>query len=295
MMTKTAEDRVQDAEAKLRGQIGRINQLEAHCLHLSEWLTGWHSSWNILIVALGALVATQAAAATIWGQTNNVVLGVYTGFGVVIAIGAAINALIRPGERATKFAEVARRCDSVSSQFELRRAAIDRTLPAGDRAEQLDLALGALSDDIHRSFHILKRRELELYNAGPFYLKREKREANIAIPELDPVIECAMEDLSSFVYPTGLRISRVRRRHKGLQAPGARAAAIHTFMHLKHGGYHIVPDEIELWARTNGWKPTDADGLRRYAAGVGKGNRYHTAPDPLGPLQGRSWYDEIVG
>ena len=55
-----------------------------------------------------------------------------------------------------------------------------------------------------------------------------------------------------------------------------------------------MPDAIDLWAQTNGWKSKDGDSLRRYAAGVGRGNRYHTAPDPLGPLQEGNWYDGIV-
>jgi hypothetical protein len=53
-----------------------------------------------------------------------------------------------------------------------------------------------------------------------------------------------------------------------LNDPNARAAAIHTFKHLKHHGYAFEPDLAHSWAIVHRWKPNDAQQLSEYAAGV---------------------------
>jgi hypothetical protein len=114
--------------------------------------------------------------------------------------------------------------------------------------------------------------------------------------ELDPVVELAMRHLTSFVYRRR-RIYNLRheRREKSLKDRGARSAAIHTFKHLKHGGYNFEPDDIQSWALAHRWKSADAAELSEYAAGVIAGTRYHTDPDPLGPFQRRDWYASVIG
>lgn|GEM_PF-3280752 len=104
---------------------------------------------------------------------------------------------------------------------------------------------------------------------------------------LDPVVQAAMTDLTSWVYPP-LR-ERVRRRlggqgkwERSLKNPSNRAAAIHMCKHLKHHGYDFPPDQLHSWAMAHGWKAEDAQELHDYAAGVLAGTRYHTHPDPFG-------------
>ena len=116
------------------------------------------------------------------------------------------------------------------------------------------------------------------------------------VPELDPVVELAMRDLSSWVYRRRRIYNlRLERREKSLENQGARAAAIHTFKHLKHGGYPFEPDALQAWALAHHWKEADAAELNEYAAGVLSGTRYHTDPDPLGPLRRREWFASVTG
>jgi hypothetical protein len=74
-----------------------------------------------------------------------------------------------------------------------------------------------------------------------------------------------------------------------LNDPNARAAAIHTFKHLKHHGYAFEPDLAHSWAIVHRWKPNDAQQLSEYAAGVSSGNRCHTGPDPIGRQATHRW------
>ena len=116
------------------------------------------------------------------------------------------------------------------------------------------------------------------------------------VPELDPVVDLAMRDLTSFVYRRRRIYNlRIEKREKSLKDSGARAAAIHTFKHLRHGGHHFDPADIQSWALAHRWTAADAAELGDYAAGVLAGNRYHTDPDPLGPLPRRDWYASVIG
>ena len=116
------------------------------------------------------------------------------------------------------------------------------------------------------------------------------------VPELDPVVELAMRDLTSFVYRRRRIYNlRLEKREKSIRDRGARAAAIHTFKHLKQGGYHFEPDATRSWALAHRWKAADAAELSEYAAGVLAGTRYQTDPDPLGPLRRRDWYASVIG
>jgi hypothetical protein len=119
-------------------------------------------------------------------------------------------------------------------------------------------------------------------------------------PELDPVVEAAMTHLTFWVNPP-LR-ERIRRRASGqgkwvrnLKNPSNRAAAIHTFKHLKHHGYDFPPDQLKAWALAHDWENEDAEELRAYAEGVLAGTRYHTDPDPIGMHAIHQWREDAAG
>jgi hypothetical protein len=105
---------------------------------------------------------------------------------------------------------------------------------------------------------------------------------------LDPVVEKALEHLTSFVEFDPLR--RVEKRELSLSKhPSDRAGAIHILKHLKHHRYPIEPAKIREWALAHGWTAEGAQELEGYAAGVVAGTRYHTAPDPFGQLAIHRW------
>jgi hypothetical protein len=100
---------------------------------------------------------------------------------------------------------------------------------------------------------------------------------------VDPVVEQALENLTSFVYRHRRIYSlRLEKRSRSMADPSARAAAVHTFKHLKHHGYTYDPKSVATWASAHGWRVGDVDELRGYATGVLAGQRYHTHPDPFG-------------
>jgi hypothetical protein len=102
-------------------------------------------------------------------------------------------------------------------------------------------------------------------------------------PTLDPVAVEALKHLTAFVFRRRRIYNlRLEKRRKSLTDPGARAAAIHTFKHLKHHGYRFDPSGVFDWATEHGWPPAEAGELSDYAAGVIEGTRYHTDPDPIG-------------
>lgn len=109
-------------------------------------------------------------------------------------------------------------------------------------------------------------------------------------PTLDPVVEAAMNDLTSFVYRRRRVYSlKLEDREKSMKDPSARAGAIHMFKHLKHHGYTFQPDDLRGWAMAHGWSARDAQELSEYAGGVLTGTRYHTHPDPFGRLAIERW------
>lgn len=115
------------------------------------------------------------------------------------------------------------------------------------------------------------------------------------------VVEAAMRDLTAWVYPRrGGARHWFKKSPQGLHPPkgpvelGHRAAAIHTFKHLKHHGHQFSPAEIHNWAIAHGWTDDDAQELEAYATGVLAGTRYHTSPDPFGRLRYDRWQAESV-
>jgi hypothetical protein len=118
-------------------------------------------------------------------------------------------------------------------------------------------------------------------------------------PVLNPVVQAAMRNLTSSVYPS-LR-QRIhffthtnQKWERSLKNPSSRAEAIHTFKHLKHHGYDFPPDQLRDWAMTHGWETQDADELCDYAEGVLAGKRYHTDPDPVGMHAIHQWREDAA-
>jgi hypothetical protein len=130
---------------------------------------------------------------------------------------------------------------------------------------------------------------------------------SVQAPQLDPVVQEALKDITSWTYPRKRLFPRqaplalrrllapyLRKRgiyqggpapikpQRSLNDPSAKAAAIHGFKHLKHHGYAFEPDLVRSWALNHRWQPNDADQLSEYASGVLNGKRYHSGPDPMG-------------
>lgn len=111
---------------------------------------------------------------------------------------------------------------------------------------------------------------------------------------LDPVVQAAMTNLTSWVYPplrerTRRRVFGQGRWERNLKNPSNRAAVIHTCKHLKYHGFDFPPDQLRDWALAHGWRDEDADELHDYATGVRDGTRYHTSPDPVGRHAIHQW------
>jgi hypothetical protein len=116
---------------------------------------------------------------------------------------------------------------------------------------------------------------------------------------MDPVVQAAMIDLKSWVYPP-LR-ERLRRYLHGqgrwernLQNPSNRAATVHACKHLKYHGHDFQPDQLRDWAMAHGWKGDDADELHDDAEGVLAGRRYHTRSDPFGRAAIKRWREDAA-
>jgi hypothetical protein len=72
----------------------------------------------------------------------------------------------------------------------------------------------------------------------------------------------------------------------GIGHPSDRAAAIHAFRILKHGGHTWEPANIKAWAMANGWSARHADSLAEIAEGVKAGKAYRAGAN--------SWRDDIL-
>lgn len=119
-------------------------------------------------------------------------------------------------------------------------------------------------------------------------------------PDLDPVVQAAMADLTLWVYPPLRQRVRYfthnnRRWERSLKNPSNRAATVHLCKHLKHHKYDFQPDKLRDWAIAHGWKMEDAQKLHGYAEGVLAGARYHTHPDPFGTHAIHRWREDAAG
>ena len=97
-------------------------------------------------------------------------------------------------------------------------------------------------------------------------------------PQLDPVVQEALKDVSRWTYPRRRVLPRqaplalrkllapyLRKQgiyqggpapikpQRSLNDPSAKAAAIHAFKHLKHHGYVFEPDLVCSWALMHRW------------------------------------------
>lgn len=123
----------------------------------------------------------------------------------------------------------------------------------------------------------------ERSNRGyPWRMRLSRVDEPVSNSGLDPVVQAAMANLTSWVYPP-LR-ERMRRRFYGhgrwernLKNPSNRAAVIHTCKHLKYQGYDFPPEQLRDWALAHGWSDEDADALSRLCDG-------RTTGDSLPPV-----------
>lgn len=81
---------------------------------------------------------------------------------------------------------------------------------------------------------------------------------------------------------------------KGLEDRSNRAAAIHTFKHLRHHGYTFPLDDLQARTLAHGWPTDDAQQLSECANRVLTGMRYHTAPNPFGVTAINQWREEAT-
>ena len=101
---------------------------------------------------------------------------------------------------------------------------------------------------------------------------------------MDPVVNAAMTELTAWVYghrsTTGPKWLRFRRRDLG--DPPSRSATIHCLKNLRHWGYVFTPDELEAWARANGWRTQDSVELGVIAGQILDGVWFHTITNAFG-------------
>jgi hypothetical protein len=94
---------------------------------------------------------------------------------------------------------------------------------------------------------------------------------------LDPVVEVALEHLSSWI-----------NIGTGLAAPEDMKAAVEASRLLAAAGYDLRPKEIESWALLHDWTPDGAADLRQVSEGVLKRSRF----TPVG--SGPAWVPHIL-
>jgi hypothetical protein len=111
---------------------------------------------------------------------------------------------------------------------------------------------------------------------------------------LGPVLEAAMNDLTSWVYDSHVS-SYLRPRqlttHFHLDGPqgSGRAACVAMFKHLKHIGVGWDTESLCDWATRRGWVEKDISLLREFGNGIQSGTRYHTVPQPWARSMMASW------
>jgi hypothetical protein len=111
---------------------------------------------------------------------------------------------------------------------------------------------------------------------------------------LDPLLEAAMNDLTSLVYDSHVS-SFLRPRqlttHFHLDAPQGtgRAACVAMFKHIKHLGAQWDTAALCDWATRRGWIEKDIVLLREFGNGIQSGSRFHTASSPWAHSMMDSW------
>jgi hypothetical protein len=111
---------------------------------------------------------------------------------------------------------------------------------------------------------------------------------------LDPVLEAAMNDLTSWVYDshvTGFLRPHQLTTHFHLDGPrgSGRAACVAMFKHLKHFGVEWDTSTLCDWATRRGWVTKDIALFREFGDGVQSGTRFHTDPQPWAQPMMESW------
>jgi hypothetical protein len=111
---------------------------------------------------------------------------------------------------------------------------------------------------------------------------------------LGPVLEAAMNDLTSWVYDSHVS-SYLRPRqltthfHLDDSQGSGRAACVAMFKHLKYVGVDWDTAAVCEWAARRGWVEKDISLLREFANGTQLGTRFHTVPQPWARSMMGSW------
>ena len=155
-------------EASLRARLEGLARERDRCLRYAAKLSAWSMFWRILLIAVGALVAAQAAFARIWGQATWVTVA-FVLFGVITAAGSGYEATFKPGERSPQFAAVGFKYERLRQEVE--RDLMELSSRAGSAADRTDgvLRLIARLDD---ELNAVRDKELSLYVAGPWNMGR---------------------------------------------------------------------------------------------------------------------------
>jgi hypothetical protein len=98
---------------------------------------------------------------------------------------------------------------------------------------------------------------------------------------MDPVVLCALQELTSAVNP-----------EYGLVHPADTTRTVSTFEVLRASGYRWDPAEVRRWAKqSTRLHPRTLDALCAYARGVADGRRYQLGPRTVrvGPGALRRW------
>jgi hypothetical protein len=110
---------------------------------------------------------------------------------------------------------------------------------------------------------------------------------------LDPVLEAAMNDLTTLVYDSHVTSFQRPRQltHRHLDGPEGtgRAACVAMFKNLKYFGVEWDTAALCEWATRRGWVTKDIALLREFGNGIQSGSRFHTAPEPWARSTVQSW------
>jgi hypothetical protein len=127
------------------------------------------------------------------------------------------------------------------------------------------------------------------------YIRTMSSSSDGEIPaSLNPVLEAAMNDLTSWVYDSHVA-SYLRPRqlttHFHLDGPATsgRAACVAMFKTFKHGCVEWDTAALCDWATKRGWVPKDVALLREFGNGIQSGARFHTGPVPFARSTFASW------
>ncbi len=153
------EKLVKEAKVRVQERIREVRELD---VGLGDRSIGYFRQANvirILIIALGALLATRAIADSYdWSTHDNLRLAIelgYTAMSVMVAFVAGLQATYKPGERATEVEFLRVRCNHLIGEIQYRWAA--KVQPLGVSNEALEIANELLNRLNHENTQIETR------------------------------------------------------------------------------------------------------------------------------------------